>query len=882
MMNVIDTRFLLVAAVALMTAAAAAPAAGQRVPGTSNAASAPLSYYIGESDTTFDPAVPSPEAFLGYEMGAHHTRHDQIVAYLKELARVSDRALYQEYGETYERRKLGVLIITSPANHARLEDIRRTHVQAAFDPSIPAGNRPLIVNLGHGVHGGETSGPEASLLTAYWLVAGQSAEVLQALEQTVFQIDPVHNPDGRDRHVTWVNGNRSLELSADPLDREHTEGQPGGRTNHYWFDLNRDWLPAENPESRGRLELHHAWLPNVVTDFHEMGTGSTYYFEPSKPVGSWNPLIPERLYTEITLDFAKYYVDALDRIGSLYFTKENYDNTYPGYGSTYPKFLGGYAITFEQASSRGSVQETARGLLTYAFTIRNQFRTAQGVVRAAIAHRRKLLEYQQEFFASALSEADAFPVKAYVFGDAYDRSKNRLFLEYLLRHRIEVHELAAPIQANGEEFRPGSAWVVPTRQHHYRLVRSIFERTKEFADSTFYDASTWTTSVAYGIPDGEVRAPSVPAGARVTAPPPPPVPDVPRAGYAYLLDWSDYFAPRALQHLLERDIRAQAGLQPFSSETNLGRIDYPRGTIVIPVALQQMPPERLHALIVEAARDAGVAFQSTNTGYSLQGVDLGSARFRPLDAPSILLVLGSETSTIWHLFDTKIGLPATKVDVDGAARADLDRYNVLILPSNGGSAFTGPRMEELKRWVRAGGTLVTLRGGTEWAVQNGFTPNLEIPDEASQALAPIRRPFADAAELRTERIGGSIWQADLDITHPLGFGYRRRQLAVWRDHDVVLPPSHNVFSTVAQLTADPHVSGYFTAENVERLRGASSVLADRLGDGSVVLLVDQPNFRGYWYGTHKLLLNAVYFRDLIATPPGGRASGAPMPAERSR
>lgn len=860
---------------AILAAASLQPAIGQSVPGRSNAASAPLSYYFEASELQFDPAIPSPEDFLGYEIGAHHTRHDQFVAYFRELARLSDRATYQEYGETYQRRRLGILTVTSPANHARLEALRQAHLRAAFDPSVPAGDRPIVVNLGYGVHGGETSGPEAALLTAYWLVAGTSPEVLAALEQGIYHIDPVQNPDGRDRHVSWVNGNRSLELSADPLDREHNEGFPGGRTNHYLFDLNRDWLPLENPESQGKIEFHHAWLANVVTDYHEMGTGSTYYFEPSKPIGSWNPLIPERLYTEITLDFAEFYADHLDRIGSLYFTKEQYDNTYPGYGSTYPKFLGGFALTFEQASSRGSIQESSRqGVLTYAYTIRNQVRTSLATVRGALEHRRKLLDYQQEFFSTALREADRYPVKAYVFGDLHDHSKNRLFIEYLLRHRIEVFELGRRTEANGHVFEPGTAWVVPTRQPHYRLVRSIFERTNEYADSTFYDASTWTVSAAYGIPDGELRSNNFPRGQRVAAPPPPPTATVPVSNYAYLLDWREYSAPRALQYLLSRGVRAEGALQPFSSTTDRGRYDYPRGTIVVPVQTQTIDPDALHQLILEASAHAGVAFRSTDTGYSVQGVDLGSGSVRSLSAPSILLVLGGETNSIWHLFDTKVGLPATKVEAASAARANLSRYDVIILPSNAGSAFSGDRLDDLRRWVREGGTLITIRGGATWAIQNGFTPNLRLPEGARASDAePVRRDLADAAGIRSQAIGGSIWRADLDLTHPLGFGYTRRELDVWRDHNVILPPSRNAFSTVAQLTQDPHVSGYHTVENLERLRGSSSVLADRLGGGSVVLLIDQPNYRGYWYGTHRLLLNAVYFGRHISVPGGGGGPG---------
>ncbi len=839
----------------------------QALPTESNAASAPIEYYFTAEERQFDPSIPSPQAFLGYEIGAHHTPSHRIVAYLQELARLSDRATYQSVGETYQRRPLPILTVTSPANHARLEEIRTTHLRASEDPSIPAGDRPVIVHLGYGVHGGETSGPEAALLTAYWLVAGTSPEVLEALDRGVYHIEPVQNPDGRDRHVTWVNGNRSLQLQADPLDREHNEGFPGGRTNHYLFDLNRDWLPLENPESQVKVDFHHRWRANVVTDYHEMGTNSTYYFEPSKPYGTWNPLIPERLYTEITEDFAAFYSRHLDEIGSLYFTKEQFDNTYPGYGSTYPKFLGGFALTFEQGSSRGSIQESAHhGILTYAFTIRNQVRTGLATVRGALEHRVKLLEYQQEFFQTALSEADAFPVKGYVWGDPHDAGRNRLFLEFLLRHRLAVYPVTAALSGQGEDFAPGSGWIVPTRQPHYRLVRSIFETTDTYADSTFYDASTWTMSLAYGVPHAELRSVPPGGGSPVTAFPVAPTPTVPRSDYAYLLDWSDTHAPRALHWLQAQGLRGEVATRPGTLRTMDGPLTYVRGSVSIPVQVQPLSPDSVHRLVQEAAQRTGVPIHGIATGYALEGVDLGSGQFRPVERPRILLLAEGEGSTLWHLLDTKVEVPVTRIEGSSFGRADLTRYNVIVVPS-GGIQTSAERLEELRRWVRAGGTLVAIRGGASWAIQNGFTPNVSLPEVVERETG-MRLDWGDAAALRSQAIGGSIWQADLDISHPLAFGYRRRELAVWRDHSILLAPSRNAFSTVAQLTDDPHLSGYISAENRERLRNSPSVLADRLGGGSVVLLVDQPNYRGYWYGTHRLFLNALFFGGLITTPGG--------------
>jgi hypothetical protein len=841
--------------------------------------SVPTGYYF-PAGQSFNPAIPTPEQFLGYQIGTHMTRHDRIIAYFRELDRLSDRASYREIGETYEHRAMPVLTVTSPQNQARLEEIRQLHLQSIQPGSTAStADLPVIAHLGYGVHGNESSSTEAAILTAYWLVASQGPEIERYLNEGIFHIEPSVNPDGRDRHASWVNVNSGSPFVADPLDREHNEVWPGGRTNHYWYDLNRDWLPLANPESKARIDWHQSWRANVVTDYHEMGANATYYFEPSKPYSSWNPLIPERLYTEITEEFASYYSAALNQIGSLYFTKENFDNTYPGYGSTYPKFLGGFAITFEQASARGLLQESDRhGVLTFPFAIRNHVRTSLATIRGAVERRAELQKYQREFFESALSEADKYAVKGYVFGDAHDASKNREFLDLLLRHRIDVYQLPSEVKGNGYTFEPGSAWVVPTRQPNYRLARSIFERTNTYADSSFYDASTWTVSLAYGIPDAELRSrPSL--GERVTETPQPRgLGSVPQSSYAYLLDWSDYYAPRALNYLLARGVYAEVGFSPFTARTNEGERAYPRGTISIPVQPQtRIDATRLHQLVLEAERRAGVRFQSVDGGYSLQGVDLGSNNFHALAEPRVAMIIGEgvaagEAGQLWHLLDTKVDLPITKVDRRDFPRVDLANYDVLVLPSGDYSFISGSGLDDLKRWVRGGGTVVALRTAAAWAASNGLTPHIPAPKpDSAKADSVTRRDFADAEAIAgAQQIGGSIWQADLDITHPLGFGYQNRRLAVWRDHSLFFEPSSSPYGTVARLTNDPHLSGYISAPNEKKLHGSPSLLADQLGRGSVVLMLDNPAFRGYWYGTNRLFLNALFFSKYLNLPRGAQ------------
>ena len=859
------------------------PAAGQQtelLDAQRAATSAGLDYYF-PGNVSFLQGIPSPEEFLGYPIGSFHTRHDQIVSYMKELASLSDRATYQEIGQTYERRPMPVLTVTTPENHARLDQIQARHLAASrADGDVEAAaDVPVIVHLGYGVHGNETSSSEAAMLTAYWLVAG-TGEVEAYLQEGVFFVEPNLNPDGRDRHTWWANLNRAEPFVADPLDREHNEVWPGGRTNHYWFDLNRDWLPLVNPESRARIDWHQSWRPNVVTDFHEMGASSTYFFEPSEPVGSWNPLLPESIYTDITMRFADDWAAALDSLGSLYFTKEVYDNSYPGYGSTYPNFLGGLGLVFEQASSRGHIQESGHhGILIFPFAIRNHVRTGLATVRVAVEERQTLRAYQHDFFVSALEDAEEDPVDGWIFGDPMNVSLNRDFLDLLLRHGIEVHEASEGRTLGGHRFEPGSAWVVPASQPQYRLARSVFERTETFSDSVFYDASTWAVSLAYGMPDGEIRDGELPLGAVVTAVPQRMIPAVSRSSIAYLLDWRDARAPRALQALQARGVRAEVATNPITAATASGDGSLGRGAISMPVSIQSLSADEVYDAVSEVSREVGIPILSATSTYSVAGQDLGSRGFLPVRAPRVLMPVGEglsgyEAGQLWHLLDQQVGMAVTKVDVTDVGRIDWSRYDVLVLVSGNLSFFEGARLDALRTWVRGGGTVVAVRAAAAWAVRNGLAPNVDSPvvgqaagEEGASEETAERIDYSRAGDLGgAQAIGGSIWEADLDLTHPLGFGYTRRSLPVWRDHSNFFPLPDNPYITVARLTDDPHMSGYVSDEKEARLAGSPSVIADQLGQGSVVLLIDNPNFRGYWKGTNRLFLNALFFGDHIRAP----------------
>src|SRR5690554_4345804 len=369
-------------------------------------------YYLPEG-YTYDPSIPTPASVLGYQVEEWHVSHDQVVMYMKALAAASDRIQIEEYGRTYEKRPLLLLTITAPSNFSRLDEIKSQRNNLR-DPqaSVSMESMPIVMYMGHSVHGNEPSGVNASLLSAYHFAAAN--EIADDLENMVILLDPAINPDGINRFASWVNSHKSYHMNGDPNNRELNEAWPRGRTNHYWFDLNRDWLPVQHPESRGRIEKIQEWKPNIVLDFHEMGTNSTFFFQPGVPSRN-HPLTPKENF-ELTQKISTYHAKHLDKIGSLYYTRENYDDFYYGKGSTYPDIQGAVGILFEQASSRGHLQESQFGPLTFPFTIRNQLTTALSSFEAARDMRLDLNMYMQEFYNEAMGEANADSNSAYIFG----------------------------------------------------------------------------------------------------------------------------------------------------------------------------------------------------------------------------------------------------------------------------------------------------------------------------------------------------------------------------------------------------------------------------------------------------------------------------------
>ena len=817
--------------------------------------------YFLENNGPYNENIQSPEEFLGYEIGFEHTRHDLIVSYLNYLSNSSKKAEIIKYGESHEGRDLIMLTVSSTNNLSNLDKIKQEHLKYTEPTSNLEVNKnlPVIINLGYGVHGNEPSSAEAAILAAYTLVASENIKIKRLIENSVVFIDPTINPDGRDRHSQWANQYKSINLVADSNDAEHNEMWPKGRTNHYWFDLNRDWLLAINPESRGKLKWYHSWYPNVVTDFHEMGTNSNYFFEPMKRNASLKPLIPDENYSVLSPIFAEYYVKALDSIGSFYYTKESFDETYPGYGSSYPDVQGAVAILFEQASSRGHLQETNYGTMSFGFTIRNQYLSSIATVEAAVDNKDLLRDYQRRFFNSSVNEFKDEKIKAYEFGDMYDQNRNKAFIDKLLMHKIKVYN------SKGK-------FVVPVNQGQSRMVKNFFETHSKYVDSVYYDASAWSVSNIYNMKSkklksffGESEIKSTENFIKNIK--------VNKSNYAYILDWDDYNAAAALNLLQKNEIITYSAFKPFSVKVNrtksIKKFNY--GSVLIPVSKQNISSEKLFSIVKEMQEKYDVPVYNSESGYSINGIDLGSNNFRINKPVKVAMLIGEgvnsyEAGEVWHLLDTRIGMPLTKIRLDQFSRISLDKYTTLVMVSGSYDQLDNKQIDKIKNWIEDGNTLITIAKGSSWAIDSDLINETLVKSINDTTYS--RKRYVDASEhIGRERIGGVILNADLDLTHPLAFGYHDKSIPVYKNNNVFINKTKNDYSSVAIYSEDFHIDGYISELNrKEFIPGAASLIVSNVGSGRVIVFADNPNFRGTWYGTNKLFLNAIFLGDNISVP----------------
>jgi hypothetical protein len=594
-----------------------------------------------------------------------------------------------------------------------------------------------------------------------------------------------------------------------------------------------------------------------------MGTNSTFFFQPGIPSRN-NPITPQSTIS-LTYQMADYYAAALDQVGSLYYTEESFDDFYYGKGSTYPDVNGAVGILFEQGSSRGHVQNSIHGPLSFPFAIRNQFVSSLATLLGNSELRIELLKHQQSFYQTAIEEARQDDTKAYLLSAGKDPARMQAFLNILLAHQIQVYPNSSTLSVSGKRFAAENSYLVPTEQPQYRLIRAMFEQVTRFQDSLFYDVSAWTLPLAFGLEYAALDGKDFP---RKRLSSPLQVADIVRGEltetgrYAYAFDWHGYYAPRALNQVLEAGLRAKVATQPFTSKA--GR-SFEAGAIVVPVANQELQPAAIQQLMEEISRKNGLQIVGLQSGMS-SGVRLGSSSFAPLRKPKVMLLVdGSvrsyDAGEVWHLLDYRQEMEVSLVPVQSLAYVPLEEYTTLVMVS-GSYDLSSRAISKLSDWVSSGGTIVGFQRALRWLDQNNLMNLSFLTPDKDLNEGPIR--YEDQDKIRGAQVtGGAIFQAEMDRSHPLCFGYEQDQMALFRNSNLFVTRKDNSANQPLWYSDSPLLSGYISEENLAMLAGTAALQVERKGSGHVIAFADNPNFRAFWYGTNKLFLNAIFFGAVI-------------------
>ncbi|WP_412068551.1 M14 family zinc carboxypeptidase [Rubrivirga sp. IMCC43871] len=797
--------------------------------------------------------VPTPAEHLGYDLGDRFTPHHRVVDYVEAVAAASPFVAVERYGETPEGRPLLVAIVADSPGAA--EAARASAVGASRGEGPPT--RP-VVWLSYNVHGDEAVSTEAAMQTLYDLT--QSPDLLG---DVVVVLDPCLNPDGRDRYVSGYQQRRGARPDADPDAREHDQPWPGGRYNHYLFDLNRDWAWGTQPETRARLALYNRWLPAVHVDFHEQGVDSPYYFapaaEPFHPrITPWQRAFQTRI--------GQANARAFDRENWLYFTKEVFDLFYPGYGDTWPTFNGAVGMTYEQGGSgrAGLAIETAEGdTLRLADRIAHHVASGMETVRTTARHAD---EVTREFAASfATPPAGA---RAYVASGDADRLQGLAALLDLqgiaygwarggsARGVRYAGGLDAPTEAERVDVAAG-ALVVDTRQPKGRLAAVLFEPEPALVDSVTYDVTAWALPYVYGV-EGLAANDAVPTGG-----PAPTEATLPSGRpYAYAADWRAASDARFLARLLRDGVGVRIIPEPFRA----GGRDFGRGGLVITRAGNARLGDRFDAVVRRAATETGESLAALAGGFAETGPDVGSNRVGFVRTPHVAVLADTPVSPtalgeVWHWFDAVVEYPATQLTAERFSASDLDGVDVLVMPDGGyGSWLTSDRAETIRSWVRAGGRLVAMeRAATAFAGKDGFglkERKAAEPDSTSEARL-VRYGDRDRRGV-SESVPGAVYRVALDGSHPLAFGYPDWTYVVKRRVAPVEFLASDDRWNVGVVRSGAPAAGFAGAEAQARLEDSLVFGVEEMGRGQVVYLVDSPLFRGFWADGQLLFANAVF------------------------
>jgi len=797
--------------------------------------------------------LKSPSEFLGYEIGTQFTRHADIVNYFNHVAENSSMVTYHDYGQTNERRKLTYAIVTSEINHRNIETIRLNNLKQIGLADGSANPEIAIVWLSYNVHGNEASSAEASMQTVYELITQKQAW----LENTVVIIDPNLNPDGRDRYVNWYNQVKSTPYNSAQVATEHMEPWPGGRPNHYLFDLNRDWAWATQVETQQRLKIYNQWMPHIHVDFHEQGINEPYYFAPAaepfhEVITDWQ----RDFQTQIGKNHARYF----DKEGWLFFTRERFDLLYPSYGDTYPTYLGAIGMTYEQAGHgrAGLGIDTDEGYeLTLVDRVEHQKTTGLSTVEISSQNAKKLNTEFQKFFKPNLK------YKSYALQGEPD--KINALAKLLDKHEVQ-YGFASSGSASGFHFgtnKNGSmnlknALVVSTNQPKGRMVQALFEPETKLSTPLTYDITAWNLPHAYGL-DAIASTSLITANEAQTKTPVLNAMNPNAAGY--ISKWNSMQDAAFLAELLQEGIKVRFSEKKFG----LAGENFERGSLVITKS-DNRNVENYDKKVTEIANKHRRKLFIAPTSFSDTGTDFGSPDVKIIHPPKIALLKGRYTSSLsygalWHFFEQQLHYPVTSVDTDYFKNITLDQFDVLVLPSGYYQGYLDENtLSTIKEWVSKGGTLIAIDNAlSTFANKDGFGLKSNETDEAEKETPNLLIPY-DQRENESVKnfITGSIFKTKVDASHPLAFGYQ--------DTYFTLKAGNSSYSflesgyNVAYIEGDAErVSGFAGEKALEGLKNSLVFGEHKMGRGSIIYLVDDVLFRSFWENGKLFFVNSLFF-----------------------
>ncbi len=820
--------------------------------------------------------LQSPAQFLGYELGQQFTPQSRVLDYVYYVAQQApNRIKVQEYGHTYEGRPLVLAYVASDENLPRLEQIRENNLrQAGVVSGAVQGEQPAIVWLSYNVHGNEAVSSEAVMQVLYDLVNPANAQSKEWLQNTVVLLDPMVNPDGRERYVQWYKQASNQGGNASPLAWEHWEPWPGGRPNHYYFDLNRDWGWQSQIETKQRIAVYNSWLPQVHADFHEMGPESPYYFSPAaKPfhesITPW-----QRQFQNTIGDYNRQY---FDKNNWLYFTREEYDLFYPSYGDTWPTYNGAIGMTYEQGGSGRAglaYQKEDGDTLTLTQRIAHHVAASKATIQATSEKADQLKQHFRQYYENNLKNPGGNYKTFVIKADETHAEKLQELASYLNRQQIQYGYGSKSNAANGYNYATGknerfqigqNDLVVSMYQPKSTLVKVLFEPEAKLEDSLTYDITTWAIPYAYNVQAYALKNRLEPASAKPAATATPAL--TVAKPYAYLAHWNSLEDLRFLADLLQHDIKVRMSEKAF--EVN-GQ-QYAPGTLLITRSGNERMGDRFDATVRELATKYNVLLAATETGFSTTGGDFGSHNVHSLNMPKVAVMTGEGVSPygfgeVWHFFEQQIGYPITAVNTSYFSRVPLNKFDVLILPDGAyGKVLDEKTLDNVKDWVRAGGKLVAMEGAANFfAGKKDF--NLKMKEDSNQESGKSeekKNPYADLKtygsqerEALGDLVQGSIYRVDLDKTHPLAFGYSGSYYALLRSTDTFnfLEDGWNV----GVLKKDNYVTGFVGNKAKQKLQDALILGTQEMGRGNIVYMADNPLFRAFWQGGKLLFGNAVF------------------------